>query len=205
MAEKDSQNQENSVQINVNELNFHPVLKDIENMYWLFLLSVRTLSDYDVQNILRTKNSVQEGYLSFNHMLDKFNKATNLHIEKTGNVATSKLNILKEMVFMGKAMAILTYDFLSLSSYNANINQDKEFQFLRHIRNGAAHNNRFNLKDEKGEWKIEENEIVKWNGMEISRKLQGSTVFNDFISLFSVFLLAKHFSERLIKIDAKQK
>ncbi|PIR46872.1 MAG: hypothetical protein COV07_01990 [Candidatus Vogelbacteria bacterium CG10_big_fil_rev_8_21_14_0_10_45_14] len=198
-------NQEDSVLINVSELNFHDVLKDIENMYWFFILSVRTLSDYDVQNILRTKNSTQEGYLTFNHMLDKFNKATDLHIEKTGNVATSKLNILKEMVFMGKAMAILTYDFLSLSSYNANINQDKEFQFLRHIRNGAAHNNRFNLKDEKGEWKIEENEIVKWNGMEISRKLQGSTVFNDFISLFSVFLLAKHFSERLIKIDAKQK
>ena len=198
-------NQEDSVLINVSELNFHDVLKDIENMYWFFLLSVRTLSDYDVQNILRTKNSTQEGYLTFNHMLDKFNKATDLHIEKIGNVATSKLNILKEMVFMGKAMAILTYDFLSLSTYNANINKDEEFQFLRHIRNGAAHNNRFNLKDEKGEWKIEENEIIKWNSMEISRKLQGSTVFNDFMSLFSVFLLAKHFSERLIRIDAEQK
>ena len=158
---------------NVSEVNFHPILKDVENMYWFFLLSVRTLSDYDVQNILRTKNSTQEGYLSFNHMLDKFNKTTDLHIEKTGNIAISKLNILKEMVFMGKAMAILTYDFLSLSSYNTNINKDEEFQFLRHIRNGAAHNNRFNLKDEKGEWKIEESEIVKWNGMEISRKLQG--------------------------------
>ena len=198
-------NQEDSVLINVSELNFHDVLKDIENMYWFFLLSVRTLSDYDVQNILRTKNSTQEGYLTFNHMLDKFNKATDLHIEKIGNVATSKLNILKEMVFMGKAMAILTYDFLSLSTYNANINKDEEFQFLRHIRNGAAHNNRFNLKDEKGEWKILENEIVKWNGMEISRKLQGSAVFNDFISLFSVFLLAKHFSERLKKVDNDQK
>jgi hypothetical protein len=109
------------------------------------------------------------------------------------------------MVFMGKAMAILTYDFLSLSSYNANINKDEEFQFLRHIRNGAAHNNRFNLKDEKGEWKITENEIIKWNGMEISTKLHGSAVFNDFISLFGVFLLAKHFSERLKKVDNDQK
>src|SRR3989344_3324507 len=163
----------------VSEVNFHPVLKDIENMHWLFLLSVRTLSDYDVQNILRTKNNTQEGYLSFNHMLDKFNETTDLHVEKTGNITTSKLNILKEMVFMGKAMAILTYDFLSLSSYNTNINKDEEFQFLRHIRNGSAHNNKF--------------------------KLQGSIVFNDFISLFSIFLLAKHFSEKLIAIDKKQK
>lgn len=201
MAEKDLKNQENSVQINVSELNFHPVLKDIENMYWFFLLSVRTLSDYDIQNLLRTKNNIQEGYLSFNQMLDKFNKTTDLHIEKTGNSTTSKLNILKEMIFMGKAMSILTYDFLSLSSYNANINKDEEFQFLRYIRNGAAHNNKFNLKDEKGKWKIGESEIIKWNGMEISRKLQGSVVFNDFVSMFGVFLLAKHFSERLINID----
>lgn len=190
---------------NVPEINFHPVLKDIENIFWFFLLSMRTLSDYDVQGILRTKNSAQEGYQSFNEMLDKFNEATDLHIEKKENIASSKLNILKEMIFMGKAMAVLTYDFLSLSSYNANINKDEEFQFLRHIRNGAAHNNKFNLKDEKGEWKIGETELIKWNDMEISRKLQGSVVFNDFISLFSIFLLARHFSERLIAIDKKQK
>lgn len=209
MAEKDSQNQENSVQINVNELNFHPVLKDIENMYWLFLLSVRTLSDYDVQNILRTKNSVQEGYLSFNHMLDKFNKATNLHIEKTGNVATSKLNILKEMVFMGKAMAILICELLIASDYKVEIEKDDEFKFLKHIRNGATHNNIFDFQYKygvnKGQWMLGENEIIKWNGMEISRKLQGSTVFNDFISLFGIFLLAKHFSEKLTDIDNEHK
>ena len=166
---------------------------------------MRTLSDYDVQNILRTKNSVQEGYQSFNEMLDKFNEATDLHIEKKENIATSKLNILKEMIFMGKAMAVLTYDFLSLSSYNAIINKDNEFQFLRHIRNGAAHNNKFNLKDEKGDWKINENEIIGWNGLEISRKLQDTKIFNDFISIFGIFLLTKHFSERLKKIDNKQK
>ena len=81
---------EDATQLNVNEINFHPVLKDIENMFWFFLLSMRALSDYDVQNILKTKNSTQEGYQSFNQMLDKFNKTTDLHIEKTGNIATSK-------------------------------------------------------------------------------------------------------------------
>ena len=66
------EDQEGPIQFNVNKVNFHPVLKDIENTFWFFLLSMRTLSDYDVQNILRTKNSVQEGYQSFNEMLDKF-------------------------------------------------------------------------------------------------------------------------------------
>jgi len=194
---------ENNETFSVSEIDFHPILKDIENMHWFFLLSMRALSDPDVQNLLKIKNSTQEGYLSFNQMLDKFNQTTDLQIKKIGNVSTSRLNILKEMIFMGKAMAILTYDYLSLSSYNANINKDEEFQFLRHVRNGAAHNNIFNLKDEKGEWKIEEGEIIKWNNKKISRELHGSIVFNDFISLFDIFLLAKHFSERLTKIDKK--
>lgn len=40
---------------NIKELNFHPVLKDVEYFFWFFLLSVRTLADYDIQNLLRKK------------------------------------------------------------------------------------------------------------------------------------------------------
>ena len=201
--------QENTTQINVNEINFHPVLKDIENMFWFFLLSMRSLSDCDVQNILRTKNSKQEGYQSFNQMLDKFNEATNLHIEKVGGNTTSKLNILKEMIFMGKAMAIITYEFLSASKYIEIIKEDEEFKFLKYVRNGAAHDNKFDLKyrfgRNRGEWMIDEGETIKWNGMEVSRKTQDVKVFNDSISVSGIFLLAKYFSERLKKIDDAQK
>jgi hypothetical protein len=191
--------------IDVENLNFHPVLKDIENIFWFFLLSIRALSDYDVQKILRQKDSIQKGYLCFIQMLDQFNSATDLHIEKTGNVATSKLNILKEMVFIGKAMAILVYEFLLTSDYSVKIKEAEEFKFLKYIRNGAAHNNKFDLKHrygkKKGQWIISEKETIKWNGMEISRELQGKEVFNNFISIFGVFLLAKHFSEKLEEID----
>ena len=201
MTEKNLQSQISDTLISPEQLNFHPILKDIENMFWFFLLSIRALSDYDIQNILRTKDSAQEGYLCFVQMLDKFNASTNLQIKKKGNTATSNANISKEMIFMWKAMAFVTYDFLSLSSYNTIINKDNEFQFLRHIRNGAAHYNKFNLKDEVGNWKIKEDEIIRWDKLEISRKLQGKPVFNDFITLSGIFLLAKHFSERLMEID----
>lgn len=190
-----------TTEFDIDEINFHPVLKDIENMFCLFLLSIRALSDLDVQNILRTKDSTQEGYLMFVKMLDKFNHTTNLKIEKNETSAISKMNVFKEMVFMGKAMAIIAYDFLSLSKYNTIINKDVEFQFLRHIRNGAAHNNKFNLKDESGNWKIAEGENIEWGSMKINRKLHGTNVFNDFISIFAVFLLAKHFSGKLNEID----
>ena len=187
---------------NINELNFHPVLKDIENMFWFFLLSVRALSDYDVQNILKTKDSVQEGYLCFVQMLDRFNTSTNLQIENKENMATSKLNIFKEMVFMGKAMATLAYGLLSASDYFKDIKKDKEFRFLKFIRNGAAHDNKFKLKY-KDKWDIEEHEIIEWNSMKIGRELEGKTVFGDFINLFQIFLLTKHFSEKLNFIDIK--
>lgn len=193
---------------NINEINLHPVLKDIENIFWFFLLSVRTLSDYDVQNILRTKDSVQEGYLCFVQMLNKFNTSTNLQIEKKGDIATSKLNIIKEMNFMGKAMVVFAYELLSASDYFIEIKEDKEFKFLKYIRNGAAHDNKFDLKykygKNKGQWMLDEKEIIEWNNLKISRELQDTEVFNKFISMPSIFLLAKHFSERLENID-KQK
>jgi len=173
-------------------------------MFWFFLLSVRTLSDPEIQEILKTKNSKTGGYESFNNMLDKFNESTKLNIQKTGDITTSKLNILNEMVFTGKAMVIMTYDFLVASSYNTAINQDNEFKFLRYIRNGAAHYNKFNLKDEVGGWKIREDEIIEWNNKKISRALQGQEVFNNFISIFDIFILAQHFSEKLNLLD-KQK
>lgn len=191
--------------ISVKNTNFHPVLKDIENMFWFFLLSIRALSDYDVQNILKQKNDSNAGYGSFNEMLEKFNKTTNLNIEINEGRATSKLNILNEMIFTGKAMAILTYDFLSLSKYNTIINSDNEFKFLRYIRNGSAHSNKFNLKDEEGIWKIDDNEVIEWSGKKIDRSLQGQKVFNDFISIFEIFLLAQSFSERLKLIDDNSK
>lgn len=193
---------------NINEINFHPVLKDIENIFWFFLLSVRTLSDYDVQNILRTKDSVQEGYLCFVQMLDKFNASTDLKIEKRGNIATSKLNIIKEMNFMGKAMVIFLYELLYASDYFTEINEDQEFKFLKYIRNGAAHNNKFDLKyrygRNKGQWMLGEKEIIEWNNFKISRELQDKEVFNGFISMPSIFLLAKHFSGRLENIDRQK-
>ena|SRR3990167_3402628 len=192
---------------NINEINFHPVLKDIENIFWFFLLSVRTLSNDDIQNTLRILNK-QEGYGAFDQMLDKFNTSTDLKIEKRGNIATSKLNIIKEMNFMGKAMVVFLYELLYASDYFTEIKENQEFKFLKYIRNGAAHNNKFDLKYQygknKGQWMLGEKEIIEWNNFKITRELQDKEVFNGFISMPSIFLLAKHFSGRLENIDRKK-
>lgn len=126
-------------------------------------------------------------------------------MEKNGTRVTSKLNLNKEMIFIGKSLTILTYEHLSASEYIEKINQSIEFKFLQHIRNGAAHNNKFDLKyrygKNKGQWRIGENEKIEWNNMIIYRELQDKNIFNDFISMFSILLLAKHFSDKLNNID----
>jgi hypothetical protein len=188
--------------IDVDKINFHPVLKDIENMFYFFMLSIRTLCDEEILSLLHWKNFTQPGYGQFNKMLNKFNITTSYQVKRDGDIITSKRNVLKEMVFTGKAMAILTFDFLSFSNYYNSINKDYEFQFLRHIRNGAAHNNKFNLKDQSGNWKIREDEVVEWKDKKISRSIHGAEVFNNFMSLFDIFLLANHFSEKLKGIDS---
>ena len=190
---------------NINEINFHPVLKDIENIFWFFILSHKALANLNVQSIIKTTEDP-----SIVSMLEKYNQWVNLQIKiNSDNTHTSNLNILDSMIFTGKVITILTYEFLLASKYKEIIKGDEEFQFLKYIRNGAAHDNKFDLKyrfgKDKGKWMINENDIIKWNGMEINRKLQDTKVFNDFISIFGVFLLAKHFSERLTKIDNEQK
>lgn len=190
---------------NINEINFHPVLKDIENIFWLFILSHKVLANLNVQNIIKT---TEDSFIV--SMLEKYNQWVNLQIKiNNDNTYITNSNILDNMIFTGKAVTILTYEFLIASKYKEIINGDEEFHFLKYIRNSAAHDNKFDLKyrfgKNKGDWMINKNDIIKWNGMEISRKLQDTKVFNNFISIFGVFLLAKHFSERLTNIDSGQK
>lgn len=86
-----------------------------------------------------------------------------------------------------------------------NINEINFHSVLKYIRNGAAHDNKFDLKykygQNKGQWMLGEKEIIEWNNFKISRELQDKEVFNNFISMPSIFLLIKHFSGRLENID----
>ena len=166
------EDQEGAIQFNIGEVNFHPVLKDIENIFWFFILSHKALANLNVQNIIKTTEDS-----SIVSMLEKYNQWVNLQIKiNNNNTHTSNLNILDSMIFTGKVIVILTYEFLLSSKYKEIIIGDEEFQFLKYIRNGAAHDNKFDLKyrfgKDKGNWMINENDIIKWNGMEISRKLQ---------------------------------
>lgn len=164
------------------------------------MLSINALSSLDVQQKLKNDNT-------FSGILDKYNKSINLNInfKENGKEYVTKSNHQKQFVLIGKAIAILTFDFISSSKYQNSINHTKEFQFLRHLRNGAAHYNTFNLKNENGSWKIRKNEIIEWKNKKIDRSLQGKEIFPTFFNLLEMFFLAYDLSNKLLMIDSNKK
>lgn len=196
-----SENNEEVVQFQVKDIDFHPLLKDIENIFWFFILSNKALSHPDVQNIIKGE---KDGTILA--MLEKYNKWVNLSIEiKENNRCTSKMNIKEQMVFIGRAIALVAYEFLVSSDYKDAIENSNEFKFLRYIRNAAGHDNKFDFQyrygSKKGQWMLENGESIEWNKLKITKELQGKNVFNDFISVFTLFLLVKFFSEKLYELD----
>jgi len=184
---------------NINEINLHPVLKDIENIFWFFILSNATLANPDVQKEI--KKQKDPNTIS---MLEKFNNWTSLEVklDHFANRYQTTMKASNQFILLGKIMAINLYELLKASSYDLKIME--EFKFLKHIRNGAAHNNKFHFKDRNGGWTMRENKVIHWGNYAIDRNLHGKPVFNNFIGFQMIFVLAKNFSERLEEID-KQK
>jgi hypothetical protein len=183
---------------NIKEINFHPILNDIENIFWFFILSNAALANPKIQEEIRNQN--ESNIIS---MLDKFNIWANLQtkIDYFTSQYQTTIHAPNQFILLGKTMVINLYEFLKASDYYSHLQPMDEFNFLRHIRNGAAHNNKFYFKNRKKEWTIGENEIVKWNVSEIRRSLQDKPVFNDFINFVSIFMLAKFFSDKMKEID----
>jgi hypothetical protein len=189
----------NNASYDIDNFDFHETLKDIENLFLFFVLSNLALINSDVQEILKNHEEPTVG-----SMLKKYNKWVNLKIEFKGYRSTSSANIKNSQIAIGKALVILTYDYLLCSPYNSEINGLDEFKFLKFIRNGAAHGNEFNLKDEEGEWKLMESETIIWANKKITRESHKRRVFNDFLSFIDIFLLANLFSQKLKEIDKRR-
>jgi hypothetical protein len=187
--------------IRIDNKKLHPLFEDIESIFWFFILANNALTNPEVEDVIR-----RGGDPTAISMLDKYkvNIGLKTKIDYKNNKYNSKANVKKEMIAIGKAMAILMYDYILSSKYFPVLSKLEEFNFLKFIRNGAAHHNKFNLRDEEGNWKIRENESIKWNNKSIIRNVHKKVVFNDFVFFVDMFLLAGFFSEKMKEFD-KQK
>ncbi len=187
---------------NINEINFHPILEDIEKFFWFLILSNAALANPDVQSLIKKQN--ESNILS---MLEKFNQWTCLQtkIDYSTNQYKTSMKPLDLLILCGKLMAINCYELLKASNYHSVLKNTEEFKFLYHIRNGAAHNNKFHFKNSRDKWTIKEFEIIKWDDYKICRNLQDTPVFNNFIDFSNIFRLGLYFSDQLKKIDLENK
>lgn len=74
-----------------------------------------------------------------------------------------------------------------------------ELQFLRHIRNGCAHNNRFYWGKGKEREKTIKKFPIIWRGKVLEEKMEGHEVFFQFIAPGDIFILLGDISDLIVK------
>lgn len=193
------------------KLEVHPALEGLEDSILFFLVSQNMMVMPLFQKLLiESHNGEMSGITTsadsgdFNsvkfkveYVLDRFNKKVQLK-EAGGKV---ECNIKELLIQQGRLTVIALFNFLESSKYNKEINKGELFRFVKHLRNGASHNNRFNFTtSEMDKLKSEE---VCWRGKIINHALQKKKVFGSFIYLSDLVVLIGDISEELLRVDKK--
>lgn len=123
-------------------------------------------------------------------VLGSFNTDVNLQ-KKEDQI---KGNIKSLLNFQARQMVIYLFDILQNSKYNKYLNRTEIFKFIKYIRNGAAHNNKFNFD------KPLKNSI-RWRNKVLDNSLKGKEVFPSFITPGDLILLISDISHLISDIS----
>jgi hypothetical protein len=163
----------------------HPLFEPIEKFFEFVIVGNAFMMMPDFQETFKSKIPAMQP------MLDKYNK------EVGRKIVGSKIhtNIQFYLIYAGRLMAIAIFDFLQSSKYGNYLSNTDIFKFSKHIRNGAAHNNKFTFDPKTKKELLAE--PVKWGGKTIDVSLMGKTVFPDFINTFSLLFLMQDISKMI--------
>lgn len=182
------------------EIYIHPIFHDLLNNFRFFFVGINMMSMMDFQKLLIASHKGEKSELEISVKYDDlkclkydirdifnaFNKAVEL--ELVGDKV--KANIINLMNFQARQIAISLFNILENSKFNNSINQKEIFKFAKHIRNGAAHNNKFTF-DEKTKLELP----VTWRDKTINSSLNDTEVFNKFLTSADLVLLISDFSD----------
>lgn len=171
------------------KIKVHPLFEPIKKLFEFYILGIGFVGMPDFQ---REFLKVHPG---MKPLVDVYNKEVNLRIEGSQIKLSSKLYL----VHIGRLMAIAIFDFLQSSPFNKGFSGTEIFRFARHIRNGAAHNNKFNFE----EYELIE-KPAQWKDKSIDSSLKGKSVIPDFITPTELIFLMSDISD-LIEIKTKKK
>ncbi|MBU4338157.1 hypothetical protein KKB43_03100 [Patescibacteria group bacterium] len=181
------------------EIYIHPIFNDLLNNLRFFFVGINMMSMPDFQNALITDHKGEKSTLEISvkyddlkcikydirDVFDSFNKVVGLELVEDKVHA----NIMNLMNFQARQIAISLFNILENSDFNNSINKEEIFKFANHIRNGAAHNNKFNFNK-----KTTSELPVSWKNKRIESSLHGTEVFNKFLTPADLILLISDFS-----------
>lgn len=171
------------------KIKVHPIFEPIKKLFEFYILGIGFIGMPDFQ---REFLRVHPGMSS---LVDVYNKEVNLRIEGAQVKLSSKLYL----VHIGRLMAIAIFDFLQSSPFHKNLSGTEIFRFAKHIRNGAAHNNKFNFN---------EDELIKkpaqWKDKSIDSSLKSKPVVPSFINPTELIFLMSDISD-LIEVKTEKK
>ena len=181
----------------------HPLFSEIERYFRYLLISMGMLTQkagqvgvqkswptIDIQTSVNFDGNTVL-YFSVNKAIKQFNQEFN--VQNSSQSTTANLNaILKTQA---RLMVVYLYQIINgdESPYKTMVRRDLD-NFIYHIRNAAAHDNKFHIFKRK-------NEKAEWRGKVIDDSMQGKVVFNDFICPADIIVLMSDLSRELRRID----
>lgn len=171
------------------KIKVHLLFEPIKKLFEFYILGIGFIGMPDFQReFLRAHPGMKS-------LVDAYNKEVNLRVEGTQVKLSSKLYL----IHIGRLMALAIFDFLQFSPFQKRLSGTEIFRFTKHIRNGAAHNNKFNFNEQ---------ELLKkparWKDKIIDSSLKGKSVIPDFINPTELIFLISDISD-LIEIKNKKK
>jgi len=182
------------------EIYIHPIFNDLLNNFRFFIVGINMMSMPDFQKAIIKAHKGEKSELEISvkydnlkyfkydikDVLASFNKETGLKLIEN-KVHSNIINLLN---FQARQVAISLFNILENSEFNNIVNKQMIFKFVKHIRNGAAHNNKFNF-DSKTISELP----VEWRDKIIIPSLHKTEVFNKFLTPADLILLTSDLSK----------
>lgn len=172
--------------INYENINIDPILEPIKQLYEFYILGIGFVGQFEFQRIFLKENPEIKPFI------DRYNTEVNLRIDGS----SVKSETRSYWISLGRIMAISIFNILESSEYNNTLNQEEIFEFIKHIRNGAAHNNKFNIIPPL-------KKPVQWKNKIIDNSLNNTPVFPDFMNPTLLISLMADISDLIIKKKLK--
>lgn len=162
------------------KIKLNPLFDPVKKTFEFYILGTGFITQKDFQQIIAQRHPY------FAPFINTYNREVNFRKEEHSIKAATGLY----WTAIGRLMAISLFDILQFSKYHNSLKNTEIFKFAKHIRNGAAHNNKFNLNPPLIK-------SIHWKDKIINQDLNNKKVFPDFIGPPNLIMLMSDISRTI--------